>query len=279
MELYVALFCLLLTTGNNAFTIVGRHYYNGHRPAKNTILRYAAPEMETMNLRDIQAELKTMGVPYGDCFDKESLICRLRDAREGKFETKSTSDTTNDTTMKTSSEFVKPDVNVNVDVEAIMADLRSQPLKELKLQCSRRNLRYATFLEKEDFVQAIWKDMQAIASFSVSGTLRPGKVTEITGDELDQEMKSPDTPILLDVYATWCGPCKMMAPELDKVAEELGKKCRVVKLDSDKHPEWAARFKVQGLPTTLLIHKGQIQGRLEGAFMKDKLLELAQPYL
>lgn len=61
-----------------------------------------------------------------------------------------------------------------------------------------------------------------------------------------------------------------------KVAEELGSKCRVAKLDSDKHPEWAGRYQVQGLPTTLLIHKGQVQGRLEGAFMKDKLLELAQ---
>ncbi len=165
------------------------------------------------------------------------------------------------------------------DAKSILADLRSQPLKELKLQCSRRNLRYATFLEKEDFVQAIWKDMQAVASFSVSGVMRPGKVTEISGEQLDQEMTAHDTPILLDVYATWCGHCKMMAPELDKVAEELGKKCRVAKIDSDKYPEWAARYKVQGLPTTLLIHKGQVQGRLEGAFMKDKLLELATPYV
>lgn len=70
-----------------------------------------------------------------------------------------------------------------------------------------------------------------------------------------------------------------MAPELEKVADELGYKCRVAKLDSDQHPAWAGRYEVQGLPTTLLIHKGQVQDRLEGAFTKDKLLELAQPYL
>jgi thioredoxin len=128
-------------------------------------------------------------------------------------------------------------------------------------------------------VQAIWKDMQEVASFSVSGALRPGKVSDISGEQLDEEMTSHETPILLDVYATWCGPCKMMAPEMEKVAEELGSKCRVAKLDSDHHPEWAGRYKIQGLPTTLLIHKGQVQGRLEGAFMKDKLLELAQQHI
>ncbi len=260
----------------NSFTPVGRNSHAGL--AKNSGLHYAAPETETMNLREIQAELKTMGVSYGDCFDRESLLSRLKDAREGKLEgKKSVSDTTASAsvTVGASSTSVASDL----DADAILADLRSQALKELKLQCSRRNLRYATFLEKEDFVQAIWKDMQEIASFSVSGVLRPGKATEISGDQLDQEMTSHDTPILLDVYATWCGPCKMMAPEIDKVAEELGTKCRVAKLDSDKNPEWASRYRVQGLPTTLLIYKGQVQDRLEGAYMKDKLLELAQPHL
>jgi thioredoxin 1 len=134
-------------------------------------------------------------------------------------------------------------------------------------------------LEKEDFVQAVWKDMQEIFGFSVSGALRPGQATDVTGEQLDQEFTSSDTPILVDVYATWCGPCKMMAPELDKLAAELGKQLRVVKIDSDRHPAWAGRYEVRGLPTTLLIHKGQVAKRVEGAVMKDKLLELVQPYL
>lgn len=85
--------------------------------------------------------------------------------------------------------------------------------------------------------------------------------------------------IFLFVCFMYTGPCKMMAPEMEKVAEELGSKCRVAKLDSDQHPEWAGRYKVQGLPTILLIHRGQVQERLEGAFMKDKLLEMVQPYI
>lgn len=54
---------------------------------------------------------------------------------------------------------------------------------------------------------------------------------------------------LIDVYATWCGPCKMMAPQLDEAAAELGDKVRVAKIDSDEYPEWAGRLQVKGLPT------------------------------
>jgi thioredoxin len=230
---------------------------------------------ETMKLRDIQTELKSMGVPYGDCFDKESLTTRLREAREGKFDIK-THAFIPESTEVTSTPTTQP---TNLDANSILEDLRSKTLKDLKIECSRRNLRYATFLEKEDFVQAIWKDMKSIEKFSVSGVLRPGVATEVTGEQLDQELTSDATPILLDVYATWCGPCKMMAPELEKAAQELGSRCRVAKLDSDKHPEWAGRYQVQGLPTILLLNKGKVQGKVEGACMKDKLVELAQPHL
>ena len=190
----------------DAFGTLGGRRWNGAPTTRltTTVLHYAAPEMKTMNLREIQAELKNLGVPYGDCFDKESLLCRLKDARDGTVapSTKESADEDNDDNGSTASTApAKPEL----DEDAILADLRSQPIKELKLQCSRRNLRYATFLEKEDFVQAIWKDMQVTASFSVSGALRPGKASEITGEQLDQEITSHDTPILLDVYATWCG--------------------------------------------------------------------------
>jgi thioredoxin len=171
-----------------------------------------------------------------------------------------------------------------IDADKILAELRSSDLKALKLQCSRRNLRYADFSEQEDYVQAILENMQQEASFSVTGALQAGQVSDLTGNQLDEELMSSamtvaDTPILVDVYATWCGPCKIIAPEMKKVAAELGSACRVAKLDSDRYPEWAGRYKIQGLPTTLLIYKGQVQDRLEGAFTKKQLLELARPYL
>jgi thioredoxin 1 len=293
MKLFVTLLLPLLGSVDS-FSIAPHHTVcrttqsrNNDRLAKTT-LHYAGPDVSSMKLRDVKAELKEMGVSYSDCFDRESLLCRLQDAREGKVETKKSSATAASTdeaakeAPATETKEVSTSANTtttDLDAESVLTDLRSQPLKELKIQCSQRNMRYATFLEKEDFVQAIWKDMQKVARFSVSGALRPGHASEISGDDLDLELSSHETPILLDVHATWCGPCKMMAPELQKVAEELGSKCRVAKLDSDKYPQWAGRYKVQGLPTTLLIHKGKVQNRIEGAVMKNNLLEMVAPHI
>jgi thioredoxin 1 len=147
------------------------------------------------------------------------------------------------------------------------------------LQCSRRNIRYCDFAEKEDFVKAVWDDMQEALAFSVTGVVRPGIVAEVTGEQLDQEMSSHDSPILVDVYATWCGPCRMVVPQLEGAAKQLGSKARIVKLDSDKHAAWAGRFQVQGLPTLLLIKNGRLVDRLEGAHMTDGIIEFVHRHL
>lgn len=244
-------------------------------PNRNSVALFSAPPATDMRLGDIKSELKGLGVGYSDCFDKESLVKRLQDVRDGIVQPEVQVPPCDKTVENDASQPVS---NI-FDEEGALSDLRSKTLKELKIECSQRSLRYATFLEKQDFVQAILKDMKAVAAFSTSGALRPGKASELTGLQLDEEILSHDTPILLDVYATWCGPCKLMAPELEKVAEELGSKCRVGKLDSDQNPEWSTRYKVQGLPTTLVIHKGEVQARLEGAHMKDGLLELVQPFV
>jgi len=262
--------------------------FSGNPSPSNLFSSTSSPpieEIKTMRLREIQSELKELGVSYQDCFDKESLINRLVDAREAKevprVDERATKPTaaTSSTTSKSSSVKENSSNNVEENQEEILADLRSQSIKELKLACSRRNMRYFSFLEKEDFVQAIFQDMLNVASFSASGALRPGTVGDLTSDQLDDEMTNHETPMLVDVYATWCGPCKMMAPEMDKLAEELQGKCRVAKIDSDKHPEWAGRYKVQGLPTTLLIVNGEVQDRKEGAFMKAQLMDFVKPHL
>jgi hypothetical protein len=159
-------------------------------------MNYASDDIETLKVREIKAELQDRGVSFVDCFDRESMVCRLRDAREG------TAPTTTASTETTSSTPASPSPKVELpDREEIVADLRSKSLKDLKLECSQRSLRYATFLEKEDFVQAVWKDVEEVFGFSVSGALRPGKSSEISGEQLDQEMTDADTstPILLDV--------------------------------------------------------------------------------
>ncbi|EED87900.1 hypothetical protein THAPSDRAFT_264663, partial [Thalassiosira pseudonana CCMP1335] len=80
--------------------------------------------------------------------------------------------------------------------------------------------------------------------------------------------------ILLDVYATWCGPCQFLTPQLEMLAEELGPAVRILKLDSDKYPRLASLLKVQGLPTLVYFDGGNNSGgRVEGALTKGQLVE------
>lgn len=225
-------------------------------------------DIGSLKRQDIQEELKSLGVSYHDCFDKESLVHRLVEAREKK----GANVYAPAASAATESAVEAPSTNA----EEKLAELRAMSLKELKLQCSRRNIRYYKFLEKEDFVQAVWSDMKEALAFSVTGVVRPGMVAEITGDQLDQEMTRTDTLILVDVYATWCGPCKMVVPQLEGAAKQLSDKARVFKLDSDKNSAWAGRHQVQGLPTLLLIKSGNVVDRLEGAHMMDAIVEFVQ---
>ena len=154
----------------------------------------------------------------------------------------------------------------------VLQEIRGMKVKELREELAKRNLRWAGLLEKEDLVQAVYKARLAAAEFSVTGKLSPGDVADLTGEEVEEEM-SKDTPMLLDVYATWCGPCQMLAPQLKLAAVEWGDKIRVVKMDSDKHHKVASKLHVQGLPTLILFRGRKEIGRMEGALMKDQLIQ------
>jgi thioredoxin 1 len=79
------------------------------------------------------------------------------------------------------------------------------------------------------------------------------------------EIIKSDTPTLVDFYATWCGPCQMMHPVLDKLKTELGDKVRILKIDVDKNPDVADKFKVRGVPTFVLFQSGEVKWRQSGA--------------
>ena len=81
-----------------------------------------------------------------------------------------------------------------------------------------------------------------------------------------------DKPVLVDFFATWCGPCKMMPPILEQVHNQLGEKVRIIKIDVDKNQEVAAKFKIRSVPTLLLFKKGEIVWRQAGG-MDAKALE------
>lgn len=103
---------------------------------------------------------------------------------------------------------------------------------------------------------------------------------DITAQELEVELTSWDSPMILDCYAPWCGPCQLMAGAMDEVAGELGAECRVFKLDVEAHPDFADRFDVRGLPTLLFLipdanDQPEVVHRFEGACPSGYVMEMA----
>lgn len=240
--------------------------------------------VESMRVKDIQNELTKRKVPFSDCFDKESLVKRLEEARqsgpiveEDSEEYKSAAASSDDS-PPTSSTFTP--MKKDFDRDAKLQELRAMRIRDLKEECGRRKIRWAHFVEKEDFIQALLKAIESTVDFSVSGIIQPGEVADLTGEQLEQELSQPsEVPLLLDIYATWCGPCQMMAPQLKEAAAELGNRLRVAKIDSDKYPQWAQKLKAGGLPTVLLLNGSEELQRIEGALMKDQILKYVESYI
>lgn len=104
-------------------------------------------------------------------------------------------------------------------------------------------------------------------------------VKQVTGEELEKELQSWETPVVLDVYASWCGPCQLLAPELEHVAGLYKDKLRILKLDSDEEPQVASMLKVYGLPTVLFMKEGKVVYRAEGALPAAEVSRLINLHL
>ena len=90
---------------------------------------------------------------------------------------------------------------------------------------------------------------------------------------------SKTKPVLVDFFASWCGPCKMQAPIIDEVAEELGDKAAIGKLNTEEAAETAGRFNVMSIPTLILFKDGEPKEILMGMQSKEALIELIEKYL
>lgn len=88
-----------------------------------------------------------------------------------------------------------------------------------------------------------------------------------------------EVPVLVDFYATWCGPCQMMAPILEQVNTQLQGRIKVVKIDSDRYPQLASQYQIHALPTLVLFKQGQPVDRIEGVQMAEQLVRRLQPHL
>lgn len=86
-------------------------------------------------------------------------------------------------------------------------------------------------------------------------------------------------PVLVDFHATWCGPCKMMAPELKRFAQNNSEKLRVIKIDIDKNQPTAQQFNIQGVPTLILFKEGKVLWRQSGAMNAQQLSAAVNPHL
>ncbi len=105
------------------------------------------------------------------------------------------------------------------------------------------------------------------------------KLAQVTDSTFDAEVLKPDIPVLVDFWAEWCAPCKMIAPFLEQIAEEYAGKIKVVKLDADSNNQTTMQFGVRSLPTLLLFKNGQTVERLVGAMPKERLLTHIRPHL
>jgi thioredoxin 1 len=101
----------------------------------------------------------------------------------------------------------------------------------------------------------------------------------ITDSTFDEEVRSSDTPILVDFWAEWCGPCKMVAPILDEIASEKSGAIKIVKLNVDDNVKTAQRFEVMSIPTLILFKDGEPALRIVGAKSKTALLADLEPLL
>lgn len=87
-----------------------------------------------------------------------------------------------------------------------------------------------------------------------------------------------DKPVLIDFHATWCGPCKMLAPVIQSVKEKIGDTARIIKIDIDKNPALASKLKVMGVPTLMLYKQGELKWRQSGGMSEGQIMKVIDDY-
>ncbi len=98
------------------------------------------------------------------------------------------------------------------------------------------------------------------------------KIVYLTDDTFEDEVLKSDIPVLVDYWAEWCGPCKMIAPILDEIAEEYQGRVKIAKLNIDENPETPPKYGIRGIPTLMLFKDGNVEATKVGAVSKSQLV-------
>jgi thioredoxin 1 len=106
-----------------------------------------------------------------------------------------------------------------------------------------------------------------------------GSVIELTDATFDNTVHNSDVPVLVDFWAPWCGPCKMIAPIVQEIAEEYTDKAKICKLDTDEARDSAMEFGISAIPTIILFKDGQVQKKWVGLTSKKDLTEAIDEFL
>ena len=104
-------------------------------------------------------------------------------------------------------------------------------------------------------------------------------ITAITDVSFEEDVINASLPVLVDFWAEWCGPCKMLTPVLESISDEFADKLKITKLNVDENPETAPKFGVRGIPTLILFKEGQVVATKVGALTKSQLVAFLNDHI
>ncbi len=105
-----------------------------------------------------------------------------------------------------------------------------------------------------------------------------GRVKEVTDNSFEHEVLQSEKPVLVDFWAEWCGPCRMLGPTVEAIAEQYSESAAVVKLNVDDNPSTAAAYGIRGIPTLILFSEGKEVERMIGATSKESISRMIEKY-
>ena len=105
------------------------------------------------------------------------------------------------------------------------------------------------------------------------------KLQAVTDDSFEEEVLKSDKPVLVDFWAVWCAPCRMLAPVVEEVAEDFGDQAKVVNLNVDENAKTSAKYNIRGIPTLLLFKDGEIKDQLVGMNSKENIARMIEAQL